>query len=427
MFASWKKAGQMSLAMGAVAALGLLASPSAQALEGIQGRHAIFYPSLELIYQHDDNFFLTDQNETSADQFMARAHFVLEVPGSRQYLRVEYAPMYRNVDTNNYTLPDSVTHFWDLQARLKGSSVFGVDIHQHFALGNMQTFELDPTGDPLVGQELYASDARFWAHNIDVDFKWEGSSQGAKLHVGYDATQFDDINKAPAWYELEAINAGVEYWYKFTPLTSFNVGYLHEQSNLDYTPMAEPQFGEPDTNADEDNIYVGFKGELGRTTTGSAQIGLVSMNLDDSPVGLDGDWDGFEVRANVTKAFSRWSKLAFNATREVNFSAYERNLFYVSNVAAFTFTSEPQGSRVGWTVAGGFHRNSYDGETDDHSGTGNVVEREDDIKFVRAEVGYHPLEHLSLRLNYRHEERESNVLDYNYTDNIWIFQVQFGF
>lgn len=423
MFASWKKAGQMSLAC-AIAAMGLLASPSAQALEGIQGRHAIFYPSLELIYQHDDNFFLTEDNESSADMFMARAHFVLEVPGARQYLRMEYSPMYRNVDADNYEIPDSVSHYWDLAARLRGSSVFGVDVNHHFALGNMQTFELDPTGDPLVGQELYASDARFWAHDISVDFKWEGSRQGAKLMLGYHATDFDDLTKAPAWYTLDQVNMGMEYWYKFTPLTSFNIGYLHEGSNLDYTPAAEAQPGRgDDTDASEDQIYVGFDGELGRTTTGRAQIGFVSLDTDESV--YDSDWSGVEVRANVTKAFSRWSKLALNAAREVNFSAYDANSFYVANVAALTFSNQPQGARVGWTVGGAFHRNSYDGETD--SGAGELVEREDDVTMLRAEVGYHPLEHLSLRLNYRHEERESNVLDYNYDDNIWIFQVQFGF
>lgn len=421
MFASWKKAGQMSLAIGA-AALGLLASPSAQALEGIQGRHAIFYPSLELIYQHDDNFFLTEDNSSAADMFMARAHFVLEVPGARQYLRIEYAPMYRNVDADNYEIPDSVSHYWDLMARLRGSSVFGVDVKHHFALGNMQTFELDATGDPLAGQELYASDARFWANDIVVDFKWEGSSQGAKLRLGHHMTEFDDLQKAPSWYELDKFDAGVEYWYKFTPLTNFNVGFLHEGSTLDYTPEAQPTHGNQ-TDASEDQIYFGFDGELGRTTTGSAKLGFVSLDLDERV--YPADWDGIEVRANVTKAFSRWSKLAFDCAREVNFSAYDANAFYVANVATVNFSNQPQGARVGWMIGGGFHRNSYDGKNDD--GAGRLVEREDDIVMVRAEVGYHPLEHLSIRLNYRHEERESNVRDYNYDDNIWIFQVQFGF
>ena len=110
MFASWSKTRTAMLSAGAAVVLSLVASPSARALEGIQGRHAIFYPSLELVYQHDDNYFLTPDNETSADTFIAHAHFAVEVPGSRQYLRVEYEPQYRNVDVNDgdFDLPDDV-------------------------------------------------------------------------------------------------------------------------------------------------------------------------------------------------------------------------------------------------------------------------------------------------------------------------------
>ena len=76
MFASWKKARGASLVVAAAATFGAFAPP-ADALEGVQGRHAIFYPSLELVYQHDDNFFLTPTDERSADTFIAHAHFRL--------------------------------------------------------------------------------------------------------------------------------------------------------------------------------------------------------------------------------------------------------------------------------------------------------------------------------------------------------------
>ena len=53
MFASWTKTRTAMLSAGVAAVVALVAAPSASALEGIQGRHAIFYPSLELVYQHD--------------------------------------------------------------------------------------------------------------------------------------------------------------------------------------------------------------------------------------------------------------------------------------------------------------------------------------------------------------------------------------
>ena len=54
-------------------------------------------------------------------------------------------------------------------------------------------------------------------------------------------------------------------------------------------------------------------------------------------------------------------------------------------------------------------------------------DRSDDIARLRAELGFHPLEHLSFRLNYQWEQRDSTHDAYDYTDNLVIFQVQFGF
>ena len=86
MLARWTNALGATVVAATAASLGMLAASPAHALEGIQGRHAIFYPSLELVYQHDDNFFLAAENEVSADGIIAHAHFAIEVPGARQYL-----------------------------------------------------------------------------------------------------------------------------------------------------------------------------------------------------------------------------------------------------------------------------------------------------------------------------------------------------
>jgi hypothetical protein len=428
MFASWSKTRTAMLSAGAAAALALVASPSARALEGIQGRHAIFYPSLELVYQHDDNYFLTPDNETSADTFIAHAHFALEVPGSRQFLRLEYAPQYRNVSVNNGPNPDldDVQHFWNLQARLKGSSIFSVDIDHDFTLGQLEVYELDDNREFNKG-----AGEPFWANHVDVGFNWEGSRQGATVGLTRNDSQFDDLDEAPTWFELNEMRYRGEYYYKFTPLTDFRVGIAHRDSGQDFTESYSATTGVTELDSTRTDVYIGFNGELGRTTTGTARVGFASLDYDDSPVGDASDWDGLVLSADVTKSFSRYSKLIFGVDRDVNFSAFattdnELNTYYVSNRAAVTFSQQPQGGRLGWSVKGGFQRNGYDVRSD-ADGTGDAQEREDDITHLRAEVGYHPLEHLSFRVNYRYEERDSNFRTFDYTDNLWIFQVQFGF
>lgn len=423
MFASWNKARNASLVAAAIGASLLVAPPAAKALEGVQGRHAIFYPSLELVYQHDDNFFLTPSNEVAADSFLARAHFPVEIPGARQYLRFEYVPQYRDVSLSqgSYSLDRSISHFWELDARLRGSAVFSVDISQDLTLGVLEVAELDDNREFNKG-----AGESFLKHDIYADFRWEGSQQGAILKVGNKNTSFDDIQNAPTWFELDERRIGTEYFYKFTPLTSFLVGFMYYDASQDYTPAAQGNNGGvPTLDSTKTELYFGFNGELGRTTTGTASVGFVNLDYDNAPTNWT-DFDGVWARADVTKSFSRYSKLAFGVERRPNFSAYDNNTYYVNNRVSTTFTNQPRGGRVFWTLDGAFQRNTYDTPTFDQVSF-LTHEREDDILHLRAEVAYHALEHLSLRLNYRFEERESNHDWFDYTDNLVIFQVQFGF
>jgi hypothetical protein len=404
-------------------------APPAHALEGIQGRTAIFYPSLELVYQHDDNFYLAPTDEVSAESFIAHAHFALEVPGARQYLRMEYAPQWRNVNVSKGDDPDldEVSHFWELDARLKGSSVFGVDIHHDLTAGVLESYELDPN------REFVNKAADPWMrNNIDVDFKWAGSRQTGIISVGKEDTSFDGDGDITPWFELDAWRFGAEYRWKFAPLTNFVVNFKHQDSRNDYTEAFRLNNGGFDTlESSREDLGFGFDGEMGRTTTGRAVLGFASLDFDDN-LGFTSDWDGITLRADVTKSFSRWTKLAVNVERTPNFSGYgeqngagEYNAYYVSNRISFTLDNQPQGGKVGWSLIGQFQRNGYDTPTDD--GTGVEKEREDDISRLRAEIGFHPIEHLSFRLNYQWEERESNINMFDYTDNIVAVQLQFGF
>ena len=136
---------------------------------------------------------------------------------------------------------------------------------------------------------------------------------------------------------------------------------------------------------------------------------------------------------DITKSFSRWTKLIFNAERTPNFSAYAQglgndNYYYLSNRASVTLTNQPQGARVGWSIIGQFQRNSWDVATPSSLDLARLAyQREDDILRLRAEVGFHPLEHLSFRLNYEWKDSDSNHDESDFTDNQIILQVQFGF
>jgi len=342
---------------------------------------------------------------------------------------MEYAPQYRSVNVQRrvgdppFSLSDNLTHFWTLGARLKGSSIFGVDIDQAFTKGSLEGYELDPN----VAELIRNNKEGFWHHDLGINFKWDGSKQGAQISVGKEDSAFDSRVTAPAWFELNSWRMGTQYHYRFAPLSSFLLGYNYTHNDQDFTVKAI-QNGLPDSvGSVQHEVYFGFKGELGRTTTGSANVGFKALNYD-SIAGNNADWQGFTARADVTKSFSRWTKLIFNAERTPNLAAWsgsstldDSNTYYISNRASFTLANQPQGSRVGWTVIGQFQRNGWD------NAAAGDPKRSDDLVRLRGEIGFHPLEHLSFRLNFEHKDSDSNINAYDFVDNLVIFQVQFGF
>ena len=169
------------------------------AFEGIQGQHAIFYPSLELIYEHDDNWFRDARQEESANIFVARPTFRLEIPGARQFFMIEYMPQFRDVDLDQrvqtWDLRDNFTHYINADAKLVGSSVFSVDIKERFAHGILETKEID------LNEELYYANDDFFSKNqFDIDFRFDGTTQGRghAAGVGVRQEQRQHSGSAPA-------------------------------------------------------------------------------------------------------------------------------------------------------------------------------------------------------------------------------------
>lgn len=408
-------------------------SGTAAAFEGIQGQYAIFYPSVELLYYHTDNLFLTPANGKSADTFIVKPKFRLEVPTDRHFFTVEYSPQYR--DVSNINLDEDVSHFFDIGGRFQGSPIFRVDADAHVARGVLETEEVDPDNELAIGFDP------FLALNGSVGFTWEGQRQGATVNLAFSSTEFDrDVptvaNPAPSYFEEDQMGGGVTYFYKFTPLTQFNMGYqftsydqqFAEFGQLETDPIngnciGGPCLGQRDVDSDSNEVFVGFEGELGRTTTGSVRLGFMSREFDQVDVS---DFESLTLDASFTKAFTRFTKLEVNLHRDQNSSNFENNGFYTANRIGAALTNQPLGRRVFWTLAAGFQRNDY---PDPVSSAGQTLSREDDIIMARAEVGFYPLTHLNLKLNYRFEDRDSNMPNsaFDYEENAIIFQVGLGF
>jgi hypothetical protein len=412
----------------------LLAAGSGFALEGIQGQYGIFYPSVELVFYHTDNLFLTPDGETDSNEFIVRPQFWFEIPTDRHYFSFKYRPQFRDVE--EYDLGEQFSHFVDIDGKFQGSPVFRVEVANRFARGVLETQEVDPDGELVVGLDP------FMKNDFRLDFIWEGKIQGFDFYGRWLTTDFDrddpvSTEPMPAFLEQSSLTGGFEYFYKFTPLSRFFIGYEFTASDEDFSdglqydstgqfPVGGQTLGLASLDSDTNRLHLGFEGELGRTSTGRIMIGFKDVNFDNAPESVS-DFTGMVADGTWTKAFTRFTKLELNVRRDENFSNFSGNAFYRANRVGFALTNQPLGRKVFWTIAGYFQRNSYPDPVD--VGGGEMRHREDDTIVGRAEVGYFPIPHLNVKLNFQHQERQSNMPmnAFDFEENVVLFQLGLGY
>ena len=425
-----------SLGMG-VAGQGVLAD------EGNVG--FTFYPSVEAVYIHDDNFFLAPEDdvigpgEVSADTWLLRPRLAFEAAGRRGFFSFAYMPQYREVDGVErsdlggvrFSLEEDVTHFVDITGRYRAPNGFSFSITENFVKGVLETTHVDPN------RELFFGDDPFVSSRTEVRFDYDRRRAGGGIILRLDVMDFDRDRIGASFFDSETYGARFEGRYHMTPLTTLTMFYEHIEMEQDfYAGTTQVVRGR---ESDRDTFGFAFDGELSRTITGVLTIAFSSSDFGRS---VNSDFSGLRVNALVTKAFTLNTKLALEVERSENLSNFidpvadNGSNFYVANRATLTLGS--QASRnVFWTLAGGYQENDYpDRRTFDFNLDGITdfsVFREDEIVSGRAEIGFHTArERLTIKLNYRYEERDSNVQDsagievFDYTDNQFLFQIAFG-
>lgn len=381
----------------------------ALALEGIQGKYAIFYPSIDLQYEHTDNLFYTSQNETAANTFLARPIFKLEIPNQRHYFAFSYMPTFR--DNDEIDLEQDWSHDLKMKARFQATPILNIEIEDHYVRGSVEVSEVDPNGELVFGLDP------FDANTARLAFIFEGQKQYADIHIVDLRNDWDRDVLEPGFLSSSNTGAGFEYGYKFRPLTKFLLGYDFVSSTEDFVVY---NVGVDSLDSDYNRLHVGFRQELGRTTTGTVRVGYLNQNFDADNVS---DYSGLWLKGDIQKAFTRFTKLAVEMERSSNFSNFDNNSYYVANRLGLQVINQPLGRRVFWAVRAGYQRNDYP----DPSPLYSFITRQDDILRLDGEIGFHPLTHLNFKVNYRHEERDSNIDDLSYNADHWLFSVNFGF
>lgn len=373
----------------------------------------LFSPTLELIYEGKDNIFLTDRDEVDDTVYVVRPRLMLELPVAENYFRVVYVPQWR--DYADYEFDDNWSHFVDFQAMVDTPSGFSLKINDRMVRGVLETPEVDP------GRELYYSEEPFFKNQIELMMGFaftETDFVGAD--VSYTTVRYDEANDA--FYDYDLLEAGLAYRRAMNPLASmvFTAGIA--QNSVSHTA----EFRE------YDGWYgrVGFEGELTPNMAGELRVGYESREFGRISDGSRPEYSGLTADMSLRYSFSDSSSFELEIGRAPYLSNYEENAFYTADRVAASFDFGIVGDLFG-TVGASWHQNQYEEESEAIYGGDD---REDDILRWGLGLGYHFTDWLSMRANWRYEERDSNLNwvspsapGFDYEANVFLVNLVVGY
>jgi hypothetical protein len=165
-------------------------------------------------------------------------------------------------------------------------------------------------------------------------------------------------------------------------------------------------------------FLVGLRGELTPMLRGQIRAGYSTQRFELASVPQN--YGGFVADLSLTRDFGDTAALTAVAGRRTNPSAFDENGYYVSNYARVQFIT-PFARNFRLTFSGALFLNGYPVADDDG------VIRDDDIFSTGAGLAYFftPLTYLSV--DYRHDQRNSNIDLFAYRSNAVQLMLGFGF
>lgn len=443
------------------ALIALGAAISVMAGDGIPMGNAVFYPSVEAVYTHTDNLFLTDPNMGSygnvSDSFWSiRPTLGFEFPFKESYIRLDLGYQYKDYDT--YTLSSHDSYLGDFKSNFKFSNRAVLRADVRYFRGVQEVNEFDP------GYERYFANTPFdrWDINIGADFALDKYNTFGFYGL-YDTVHFsENSDTANPWFDYDQWGGGLTWKYHFRPESSLvlNTEYITNSPHYDAHDLSLYTVGQRDY--DSWKFTVGWEGDASRVMNGYAKVGYQNMHFKS---GYDWwylpyynpyyqpywwDWNGSNFSGFIFDA-----GLGFRATETLKFdlklnrspyqSTYNMNNYYTATGG--TLQIQQQVSRyLFWSAGFLYQENAYPDSTkalyDPNTGF-PVYEywmtqgefRKDKIDRAYAEIGVHLTKQFSMRANYQHEKRDSNIhyydylgdhTPYSYSENRFSVQAQLG-
>jgi hypothetical protein len=332
---------------------------------------------------------------------MVRGRVTATLLESVHDLKLVYEGRYR--DFQEFDLEDKLTHLVDLSSELELTPSTRARVSNHFVRGAFESHEFDPGGEVVASTDPFYRNFASGIVAFDVSERL-----GAEVSASYNVVAF--LDGANQFFDYDTRAFGGTFVYELSPIRSLLGEYVRT-----VTPKPNER---PEAGSVADMFLIGLRGELTPLLRGEIHAGYANQRFDYAAVPQH--FSGFVADVSLTRDFGDTAALTLRAGRRTSPSAFEENGYYVSNYARAQFIA-PFARNFRMTLTAGLYRNDY--PVPDPS----AVLRDDDILSGGAGLAYFftPLTFLSV--DYRHDQRESNIEQFTYHSNTVQFMVGFGF
>lgn len=373
------------------------------AFEGFVVGDGLLRPSVEIFAEHDDNIFLTKNNTVDDWIYVIRPKIEYEVPFRQSSFKIGGLLQYK--DFQDYEFDENVSPLGSFDLLLRFANGMTFQIGDRYLSGVLEVDEIDP------GHEVVFGDERFRKNTVTMGLRYDWDTRnGFGLFGTLDDVSFDEVNAL--FYDYRNASFGGRYFHKFHPLVELDISANYLDSSHDDLYAFRDATGA--------ELWVGVRGEIARTLSGRIRAGYRTMDFADNPLS-DEDFQSPVVQLSLDKSFSPNASLAFLVERSSNQTNYAADVnYYTSTKGGLEYNQKVD--RLFFSLGGVYQANVYA-----DSGLLGSPDRDDKILTARAGLGYYFMRTLSLRANYRYEDRDSSEDEFDYTTNAYVLDLRWGY
>ena len=358
-------------------------------------------PAINISTRHDDNIFLQDRNTTSSWITELAPSIILAAGEGANYYTAKYklaAGRYHSSRNDDY-----VDHMFQLNSHNEFNHRNKIEL----AVDYLKLHENRGTGISDGGASFSSTPDKY--RDIDLEGTYFYGSDNATGRIEVNASHLDKkyINhrSRTRGFDRKENEVGGTFFYKVMPKTSLLFEAKHK--NIEYINEFA---GVASLDGDENTYQVGVMWDTTAKTTGRAQFGRTHKSFDSSQR-KSSNFPSWEVGVNwELRSYSVFDFSTSSSADETNGTGnfIEQRSYVASWQHAWS-------ERLSSSVQTSFTNDDYSAST-----------RNDDIKDYLLGMDYLFRRGVKFGVEYSYENRNSNITNLDYNDNIFMLSAKIG-